>query len=368
MEKIKVLHMFSSYTIGGAEKQTLLTAVNFNRLSSKFEPIVAAPKKSFLYEQAKLNDVKVCDFICRGSFTPSGIIKLIRIIKKENVSILHVHQGKLFWTALLMKLFFKNIKVVLHRRQDTRHKWYAKWHYKIADQTLTVSKAVMDNLLKYEKVPENKVKVLYNAFDFDRFSKEVDSSDIIKKYELENKIVIGTVGAIVSLEGKGQQYLIEAISELRKEYPDIVGLIVGDGAGRKLQQEYAQKVGVADIIKFVGYQSDIPKFLKTMTIFCLLSCDTEGFGNVNLEAQSLKIPVITTTVGGNPETIIDKVTGILIEPRKTDLLVSAIKKILSDKNYATEMASAGEKFVKETFSKERFVKNLTEIYENVLND
>jgi len=366
MKKIKVLHMFSSDTIGGAEKQTLLMSVNLNNLSDKFEPIVAAPKISFLYEQAKAKGVKVVDFVCRGTFTPTGVVRLINIIRKENIKILHVHQGKLYWTALLMKLFF-DIKVVLHRRQDTRHKWYAKWHYKIADKTLTVSQAVKNNLLKYEKVPEDKVQVLYNSFDFDKFTNDEDCSDVIKEYNLENKFVIGTVAAIVSLEGKGQQYLIEAISKLRKKYPNIVGLIVGDGAGKTLQQEYAKKLCVDDIVKFTGYQSNVPKYLKAMNIFCLLSCDTEGFGNVNLEAQFKKIPVITTTVGGNPETIIDGKTGILIEPRDTDKLISAIEKIVSNKEYATQMALAGNKFVIENFSKQKLVDNLTKIYESILN-
>jgi len=59
MNKIKVLHLFSSYTIGGAEKQTLLTAVSFKELSQKFEPIVAAPKNSFLYEESKKTELKL---------------------------------------------------------------------------------------------------------------------------------------------------------------------------------------------------------------------------------------------------------------------------------------------------------------------
>lgn len=367
MNKIKVLHLFSSYTIGGAEKQTLLTAVSFKELSQKFEPIVAAPKNSFLYEESKKNGVKVKDFLCRGSFTPTGVIRLIKIIKSENIKILHVQQGKLYWTALLMKLFFKNIKIVLHRRQDTRHKWYAKWHYKVADITLTVSKVVGDNLVKYENAPAHKVKVLYNAFDTEKFEKDIDCTDIIKEYSLENKFVIGTVGAIVSLEGKGQQYLIEAISKLRKEYPNIVGLIVGDGAGKQLQQEYAKKLGVDDIVKFVGYQSNVPKFLKVMNIFCLLSCDTEGFGNVNLEAEFLKIPVITTNIGGIPETIIDGVTGFIIRPRNVDMIISCVKRLIQDKEYAAKMGFEGHKFVKETFTKQKHVDNLTKIYESILN-
>jgi len=366
MDKIKVLHIFSSDTIGGAEKQTVLTTISLKQFNEKYEPILAAPKGSFLYEQAELNKVKVIDFNCRGSFTPTGVIKLFNIIKKEKIAIVHVHQGKLYWTALFMKLFYKNLKVILHRRQDTRHKWYAKWHYKIADKTLTVSKAVRDNLIKYEKVPENKVQVLYNAFDFEKWTKQADSSDIIKKYNLKNKFVIGTVGAIVSLEGKGQQYLLEAIAELRKYYPNIVALIVGEGAGMQLQQDYAKSLAVDDISIFTGYQSEIPKFLKSMNIFCLLSCDTEGFGNVNLEAQALRIPVITTTVGGNPETIIDGATGFLIPPRNVEKLISSIKKLIIDKQLAEKMADAGQNFVKETFSKQKLSLNLTEIYDGVL--
>ena len=367
MEKIKVLHLFSSDTIGGAEKQTLLTAVSFKELSQKFEPIVAAPKKSFLYEESEKAGVKVKDFSCRGTFTPTGVIKLIKIIKREKIKILHVHQGKLYWTALLMKLFFPKVKVILHRRQDTRHKWYAKWHYKLADTTLTVSKVVKNNLIKYENAPVDKVKVLYNAFDVKKFEQEVDCRDIIKEYGLESKFVIGTVGAIVSLEGKGQQYLIEAISKLRNEYPNIVGLIVGDGAGKKLQQDYAKQLGVDDIIRFAGYQSNVPEFLKVMNIFCLLSCGSEGFGNVNLEAEFLKVPVITTNIGGIPETIIDGVTGFLIEPRNVDMIISNVKKLIEDKAFAENMGLAGNKFVKETFSKQKFVENLTNIYESVLN-
>ena len=366
MEKIKVLHLFSSYTIGGAEKQTLLTAISFKELSQKFEPIVAAPKKSFLYEESEKSGVKVKDFTCRGTFTPTGVIKLIKIINNEKVKILHVHQGKLYWTALLMKLFFPGIKVVLHRRQDTRHKWYAKWHYKLADVTLTVSKVVKDNLIKYEKAPTDKVKVLYNAFDTKKFEQDVDCSDIVKEYGLEDKFVIGTVGAIVSLEGKGQQYLIEAVSELRKEYPNIVALIVGDGDGRTLQQDYAKQLGVDDIVKFTGYQSNVSKFLKVMDIFCLLSCGSEGFGNVNLEAEFLKIPVITTNIGGIPETIIDGITGFLIEPRNVDMIISNVKKLIEDKEYAKNMGLEGHKFVKETFSKQKFVENLTNIYESII--
>ena len=65
--------------------------------------------------------------------------------------------------------------------------------------------------------------------------------------------------------------------------------------------------------------------------------------------------------------IIDGKTGILIEPRNTDKLISAIEKIISNKDFATQMAICGNKFVKENFSKQKFVDNITKIYESILN-
>jgi glycosyltransferase involved in cell wall biosynthesis len=98
----------------------------------------------------------------------------------------------------------------------------------------------------------------------------------------------------------------------------------------------------------------------------LLSCGSEGFGNVNLEAEFLKVPVITTNIGGIPETVVDGVTGFLIEPRNVDMIISCVKKLIQDKEYAKNMGLEGHKFVKETFSKQKFVENLTKIYESIL--
>ncbi|MFA6914379.1 MAG: glycosyltransferase, partial [Endomicrobiia bacterium] len=87
---------------------------------------------------------------------------------------------------------------------------------------------------------------------------------------------------------------------------------------------------------------------------------------VNLEAQSLAIPVITTQVGGNPETVIDNKTGFVIEPRNVEKLIIAIKKLLDNKDYARKVGIEGQKFVKATFSIEKMVENLTIVYKDIL--
>ena len=368
MKKFKVLHIFSSYTIGGAEKMTVAIAKDLNNLSQDFQSIVAAPKDSYVYMQSLKDNLTVHHFSCRGTFTPTGIFQLFNIIRKEKIDIVHVHQGKLYWSAILMKFFFKKLKVVLHRHQDTRHRWYAKWHYKFADITFAVSNAVKENLIKCENAPKNKISVLYNGLDFENFAKDTDCKDLIEQYNLKDKIVIGTIGAMVSLEGKGQKYLLEAISQLRKNYNNIVCLLVGDGIGRKEQESYAKELKIDDITIFTGYQENVAKYINVMNIFCLPSCDTEGFGNVNVEAQYLAKPVITTNIGGIPETVVKDKTAIIIPPRNAEELISALTKLIENKDYATNMGKAGKIFVEQTFTKQTMVNNLTKIYYGLLRN
>lgn len=366
MNKKKVLFIFSSFSLGGAEKMTAASAVALNKYSRDFKAVIAAPKDSSLNKYSKEKDVETFDFECRGTFTPSGIFSLIRIIRKEKISIIHVKQGKLFWTALFMKIFFPSIKVVLHRTQDTRHKWYARYHYRFADKVLTVSETIRKNIINIDRAPEKKVKTLYNGFDFDDFRKDIDITSIIKEYGLENKTVIGTVGAMVSLEGKGQTYLIDAVAKISPQYPNLACLLIGDGPGRKEQEKYAETIGAGDIVIFAGYKKNVAKYINAMDVFCLLSCDTEGFGNVNVEAQALAKPVVTTNIGGIPETVIANKTALIIKPRDVKTLTDAIKKLLDDRNLALNMGIEGKKFVENKFSDKKMVENLSGIYREIL--
>lgn len=364
--KYKILHIFSSYSFGGAEKTTLLLAENLQK-SGLCDNIVAVPYGSKLYQDAVKRNIKVIAFRAANSFDPCGILRLVKIIKKNNINILHVHQGKLYWTSLLVKLLCLNkIKVVFHRRQDTRHSFISKNHYKFADAVITVSQAVANGLIKYEKVDPKKIKVVYNGVNFEKFNKNVDYRDVIKKYSLENKKVIGTVSQIVDFMGKGQIYLMEAAKILKKEFPDLRYLIVGSGKGLQEQQAYAKKLNVDDIVYFTGYQDNAPNYMLSMNIFCLLAWDSEGMPNVVVEAESLEKPVIVTNIGGNTEAFIDGITGIMVEPKNSIQVANAIKKLILNPDIAKQMGLEGKKFVKEKFVLENTVKNTLEVYEKIL--
>ena len=363
--KYKILHIFSSRTIGGAEKATLFLADSLQK-SGETQNFIAAPADSFLFEQAVRKNLTAFPFKAKNSFDPFAVSNLVRIIKKNNIDIIHAHQGKLYWTALIARLFCPKVKVVLHRRQDTRHSFFSRKHYKFSDAVITVSKAVAGGLIKYEKVAPEKIKVVYNGVNFEKFSLNTDFSDIVKEYYLEWKTVVGTVGAVVDLKGKGQIFLIEAAKILRSDFPNLCYLIVGAGNGLEDLKQYAKNIGVDDIVCFTGYQEQVQKFVSAMDIFCLLSWDTEGMPNVLIEAQALKKPVIATNIGGIPEAFIDSVTGIMVEPSNVSQTAKAIRELVKDSDKAKRMGENGRKFVEEKFTIEKMVSDVLDVYNKIM--
>ncbi|MCA6070534.1 MAG: glycosyltransferase family 4 protein [Endomicrobium sp.] len=366
MKKYRVLHIFSSFSMGGAERTTLFLASNLQK-TAECDNIVAAPFGSKLYEESLQKNIKTVAFKAANAFDPSGILQLLKIVNQNNINILHVHQGKLFWTSLIIKLFSRNLKVVFHRRQDTRHGFVSKNHYRFVDAVITVSQAVANGLIKYEKVNPNKIKVIYNGVNVEKFSGNIDFSSVIKEYNLQDKIVVGVVANIVDFNGKGQIYLMEAAKILRDQYSNLRYLIVGSGKGLEEQRAYAKKLEVDDIIYFTGFQNQAQEFVAAMDIFCLPAWDTEGMPNVVVEAEVLGKPVIVTNVGGNPESFVDGTTGIMVEPSNPLQIAYAIKKLIDNPELAKQMGVEGEKFVKKKFVIEKTVADTLEVYGKIIN-
>ncbi len=362
----KILHLYSSVTAGGAEKLMLSLAQGLDKEGLK--DIVVAPKRSYAYEQALKMGLEAYPLTIKGSFDPLGILGLAKIVVKEGVDILHAHQGKVFWPCVMIKKFVKpDVKVVFHRHAHLPHKFYSRGHYKSADRIIAISKIVADDLERLEKVPREKIRVIYNGTDFKRFSPEVGGNEVKKFYDLFGKNVIGTVGQMNKPKGKGQMYLIEAAAKLRERFPDNRYLIVGNGPILEDLKKLSAKLKVSDIIIFPGYQEMIEKFIAAMDVLCFLSWDREGFGQVMVEAQGMGKPVIGTDIGGIPETFQNGVTGFLIPPENSDILSGAIAKLLTQKNLAAEMGRNAIKFVNDNFSLEKMSKNVLAVYRELYN-
>jgi len=360
----RVLHLYSSWTAGGAEKLMLSLAQALEK--EGIADIIAAPEGSYVLEQAKKMGLKAYPLAIKGSFDPVGIFKLWRVVQKEKVDILHAHQGKLFWPCVIIKKLGKSkIKVVFHRHAHLPHRFYSRSHYLHSDRVIAISSVVARDLEQIEKVPKRLIRIVHNGTDFNRFNSAVSGEEVRKKYGLSGKAVIGTIGQMNKPKGKGQAYLIQAATMLKERFPDNRYLIVGDGPILADLKKTARKLGVSDVVIFPGYREEIEKYIAAMDIFCFLSWDREGFGQVMVEAQAMGKPVIGTDVGGIPETFKDGLTGVLIPPQNPEVLAKEIQKLLSDRAAMKHMGDEAVKFVNENFSITAMARNVVDVYKEL---
>ncbi|MFH1369260.1 MAG: glycosyltransferase family 4 protein [Elusimicrobiota bacterium] len=362
--KKKILHVYSSMTAGGAEKMMIELAAGLN--GAGLENIIAGPKNSYIVRKAAEKGLKSYALRINGSFDPLGIIGLRSIVRKEKVDIIHAHQGKVFWPCVFMKIFVNpGLKLVFHRHAQLPHSFYSRGHYNFADKVIAISQAVAKGLIEREKVPQSKVVVVYNGIDLNRFNVRVSGEKIRKEYGLGNRVVIGTAAAMNRPKGKGQKHLIEAAKNLKVRYPDLRYIIAGSGEIKGELEDAAGTLGVSDIVIFSGYRENIEEYIAAMDIFCLLSWDTEGLGQVMMEAQAMGKAVIGTKIGGVPETFINGRTGILIPPENTDELSKAIEYLTADRGRLAGFGKEASEYASRNFGINKMVDSMAGIYESM---
>jgi glycosyltransferase involved in cell wall biosynthesis len=164
---------------------------------------------------------------------------------------------------------------------------------------------------------------------------------------------------------KGHRFLISALAYLKQRFGDVRLAIIGDGPERDRLSQQAKQAGVSEKVLFLGLRDDVPVLLKCLDVFVLPSL-YEGFGLVILEAMAAQLPVVATTVGGVPDLVTDRQTGILVPPANPQALAEAIAQGLESPALAQRLARNAYKFAQENCELERMIDATENLYREVL--
>jgi len=164
---------------------------------------------------------------------------------------------------------------------------------------------------------------------------------------------------------KGIFDLLEAVSALRASVPDVRLVCAGEG-DRGAIVRYAERLGIADAVKFTGWVGPSGKraLLENAAVLALPSYD-EALPMSVLEAMSAGVPVVVSPVGALPEVVVDGVTGQLVAPGDTASLKRALGKLLLDRKLNARMGAAARESVRLRFAPERVIPQLEDVYEAV---
>ena len=206
----------------------------------------------------------------------------------------------------------------------------------------------------------DRVEVLPMGIDFGRF-RPMDMMEARDKLGLDrDRKYIFYIGAM--LPSKGLQYLLHAIPEVRRHYPESVLLLGGDGYCRQGLQALADKLDIRDHTHFLGYMDnkELPLWYNAADV-CLLPSWNEALGVVAIEALACQRPYIGTNVGGIPDIIKNFNSGIVIRPRKSKALSGAIIEALAHPELFKVDRASGERH----YSWSSIIKRTLAVYQTV---
>jgi glycosyltransferase involved in cell wall biosynthesis len=161
---------------------------------------------------------------------------------------------------------------------------------------------------------------------------------------------------------KGVFDLLEALAAVRGAVPDVRLVCAGDG-DRVGVARYAERLGIADAVKFTGWVGPSGKraLFEAAAVFALPSYD-EALPVSLLEAMAAGVPVVASAVGGIPEVVADGVSGCLVAPGDKASLERALRRLLTDGELAARIGAAARETARLRFAPERALPQLEEIY------
>lgn len=304
------------------------------------------------------------------TYVISLFFSLIKICRRYDVDIIHAHHAipTGLFGVIVSKIFRKPSFITTHGMDITTHgidegplknvsnfedhfffKHLLSYSLSNCTRVLPVSNNLEKKILSLG-AKQDKITVLRNAVDSDRFTPEKTNS-IRNKYNLESgDIVILFVGHLESFKGLFE--LIHAFHSLKKENKKVKLIIIGDGSQKIKSQHYIAKLRLEKSVFYAGKipPNDIHEYYQNSDIFVLPSqTDAGGPPVVFIEAMACGLPVIGTNIGGIPEGIDDGINGFLVPPKDVKILTRKLEILVNDGNLRKEFGRNSLKKISENY-------------------
>ncbi|MHA1505725.1 MAG: glycosyltransferase [Candidatus Asgardarchaeia archaeon] len=306
-------------------------------------------------------------------------LNLIRVIEKNKVDLIHSHfayqEGLV--GLLAKKRCGKPLVVSVHgfdvlcepsvrygMRLSRRYDAIVRLVLERADAIIAAS-TTMFNEVKSIVNDQDKVHLIFNGVDVEKFNPRLDGSFVKKSLRIENKKVVFTLRGHKPVYGI--EYLIRAIPIVVKERNDVVFVIGGDGPLRDFHENLSSKLGIGDKVIFIGRipHDETPYYISMSDVVVVPSIQ-EAFGLIVSEAMACGKPVVGSDVGGIKDQIIDGYNGFLVRPKSPDEIAEKILWLLENPDEAIKMGYRGREIVEKKFNASKRVDNILKLYRSLL--
>lgn len=383
-DRRKVLVVVPTLNIGGTEKhllQVLPRLAGDDRLSVQVFVLHGGGQVAAELQAAGVPVIDPSRGMPGWLARSMDVVALTRWLMRERPTIVHFFLPEAYILGGVCALWSRHSIKIMSRRNlnnyQARHAVLSRLERFLHGRMHAVlgnSRAVVEQL-RGEGVPDDKVGLIYNGIDPTVFRDGASRAEARAALGLSpDETVFIVVANLISY--KGHVDLLQALALTRPKLPEKWTLLcVGrdDGKGKTLKA-LAADLGLDSHVRWLGEHTDVLPILRAASIGILPSHE-EGFSNSILECMAAGLPMIVTNVGGNPEAVVDGVTGLVVPSRDPVALSRAILTLANDPRRCHVMGMAGKERVATTFSLDQCVafyehlyKRLAERADRPLND
>jgi len=383
--RVRVLHLITLFSLGGATENTLLTVDGLQRLGYDVEIITGPPIPSegdmFSEAQSRGVRVKVITSMKRRIHPLNdalAFLQVLRLIRHGHYHIVHTHSSK---AGILGRLAAKlaGVPVVVHTIHGLPfHDFMSaaprrlfilaeRLGTALSGRVISVTDAIIRKCITAGIGSPERFVTVRSGFEMEPYLHPPgDPAYLRGSLGIgPDEFVVGSIGRFNALKGQG--YLLDAIPAVLRKVSNVRFVLVGSGESDPELRARAKALGVSDRVVFTGRidQERIPLYIAMMDILVHTSL-REGLARVLPQALAAGKPAVSFDLDGAHEVIRDGVTGRLVTACDQARLERALIDLLENPAQARAMGAAGREFVREAWTVNAMVEGVDTVYRQLL--
>jgi len=379
----KVLFVSHSSELYGAERMLLDTLRNLDR--GKFSPVLAVPRSGPLTDAAAQAGIDWLTLPMKWTLTEPGrvwkqpvsrllnvrgIRAAVRLIRDREIGLVVTNTAAVWTGALAARRAGVPHVWLIHEILDGKRPLlkYVFGRKRLVRRMARLSKLIIANSGASARAfsGSGKVVVIGNGIAV-RTGPAPDAAAIRRSFGIESGVpAMGIVAKIYP--GKGQLEAVRAADILRRSWPELKLLVVGDVKDARYEGRVRAEVGRLGLdrdVLFLGRRDDLDAILAALDVLIVAS-SVDSLGRVAMEGMAAGTPVVAAAAGGIPEVVRDGETGLLVASPEPDLLAAGVARVLDDPGLARRLREGGRRFVEANYSLEAQARKIDRALEGCL--
>jgi len=367
---VQILHLIKSLGRGGAEMLLPETLKIHRKESFLFHYSYFLSSKNQMVESLRINGGIVTCFNASNNFhIMLRAYAVVQYVREHDIQLIHAH---LPWAGILARLVGKicGIPVLYteHNKQERYHFGTRTMNLFTMDyltMVIAVSRDVSESVHKHKPRLKIPVRTILNGVNTGHFQRQnFVGNEVRKKFNIPlEATIIGTV-AVFRFQ-KRLDLWMELAGKILQQVDGAHFIVVGDGPLKNDLLKKRDALGLTGRIHMPGLETEVRPYLAAFDVY-MMSSVFEGLPVALLEAMAMECPVVSTEAGGIKEVIRHGQEGFLCGVDEPEKLVEYACTLLQDANLRSKMGKVARVRVMESFSMEKMVGELEEVYREVL--